>query len=1521
MATDADIDLMEPVIVSSDRFKDIEPYCNKLYFSDEMRWKSIMPFDFPANGTKAEEETFLRKFFSEREIRMQGGANGDGNGFKFLKQVWHCLAVFNQYDRVPQISTKWIEANQNLLNDPGMRRFVLDPGCKPLTFFSELELAMHGEKLLGHVVQDIQGKVAPPEQSLEYQRKISQTSRPKTASPPDTAVESSATFFPPGQPKRFKAEPNDSVVASIEPKSSPINMPSTQAPTATPQERNFSSNVPHTLEPPHPTIHQRAPQQPSPAMRNTSSGYAPPHQAYSPQDARFHPQQNQTQSAEMPRAAPNAPPGPAFQPRGYPAPFVPAYAEIGPPMHPQNYADSPYHQFDNGQAVYPPYTQHPQHAPTGFIGYPASTQGQKKPHAPPPFGDRSNLPAESRTFSNPQYLADWAGYPDDQRRDSVMSTRGYNSYRGQAGRFKGKRGKNGSFGQGNTYRPPHVQELFNPYDSAEDKSRFNSPHQAFTRSTTQHQHLRDENANPTATGSKFSARQNVTRFTTDDVYPANVAPYSGVNQVTSDHPQHHRRPSTFESYVPCGCTKYAIGTDCTSANQLIVFGVPVTTSLADVGAWFAQFGEVVDIYSKAQYTSQHPAQEHFQMFHVRLSDVDSARRALSQRHGSWIGGPHFMVENAQNHYDPDRRFIARKLSHNHGYNMPVLGPSAISAPPGFADHHQDRHLSDAPRPAFDSDAPAELGADALSGGVVASNPAPHGGTIKKHKSKNQKTGKKTGNSKADRKDSGPSEVILHKAAESKNSLPAIDATTAEATPVADAVGNAELAKITSMSEKGEGNKKEGSVIKSAGETAAAHSDTPHISNDAKTQDINAVPEFSSERSELADVKAVEDDDAATVQQHKAEITFDNEVKTSNVEKTSTEVAPAPPSPGSKTTSMSEDINDTLDSKAETPGVDNSVFTPNDQPAADISKTLETDAAPSGSTDNACSATTEVFELQASPHPEANNETSPGSPAQVEPVSPKTVDDADDAKSAQSEKGDKQAVSRSASPDTPKAALSEVRKHSTAVAVPSAQALASRSTPSLSKAGGDPAEVASKISTQADDLQRTISQSSALEDSAAGFVTAPSTPMIGDPTPEVKSKKQLKKELKEKGPAKTESLSLFSKPNKKKLPKKGGSVRGRSLAMTTLSENSRSVSATTETHSSQKLQSFAEVKIEQKSDKSGAADQPVEKGGGVLNTMKDNTENNKTSKSAGKAKLQEEKAQISTPKDDSVSAPASPARGVIGTMKAYLGLGQSPKSTKKPNEATPDDVPSITLNEGVGATAAPDTKSDHAHEQQDANMSESVPGLGISDLGIDPFPAAGSSPGDGESKPKKKKKKSKARNKQGNATAELTQMGHAVNDSIDPTVTPIHEYLGKDVVSGEVEVVDRQQGGNSAMGPPRLPRQAQRGYRAIGDDDADSDETESGVTQIFAINEKDVVKTSESSFDALLYTTIPKGQTLFLRTARKAAREEPPETPVKTIEGAPDVQEVSPEVEKSKQKLREMEKREEEMKRAAKNKSA
>jgi len=177
-ATNGDEQLSDCIIASSNRFADLMPFCDNTYNSDKTWWGSILPWEFPQNATREVEEAFLRGFFTEVEIHMQGGAQGAGSGFRFLKHAWYSIALRNLHYGIPAIAEKWMNENVVLLEDPTMRGHLCEPEVTPETFFRSHEIQLHTSKLLKLVIPVIQAQA-----KIRYEQSVEETSSTESQRP------------------------------------------------------------------------------------------------------------------------------------------------------------------------------------------------------------------------------------------------------------------------------------------------------------------------------------------------------------------------------------------------------------------------------------------------------------------------------------------------------------------------------------------------------------------------------------------------------------------------------------------------------------------------------------------------------------------------------------------------------------------------------------------------------------------------------------------------------------------------------------------------------------------------------------------------------------------------------------------------------------------------------------------------------------------------------------------------------------------------------------------------------------------------------------------------------------------------------------------------------------------------------------------------------------------------------------------------------------------------------------------
>ncbi|CAK1354106.1 unnamed protein product [Cercospora beticola] len=145
-----------PVIASSSRFNDILPYCKILFEEEPKRWGGIMPHQFPQNASKEAEEEFLLTQFPASECQVQG--------FRFLKQVWYSIAINNRETRLPHVVNEWFEhKSKEYVGNPDLEGWLLREEACATTFFEQKEIDVFGSEFLDWAVQGIQWRLRNPQ--------------------------------------------------------------------------------------------------------------------------------------------------------------------------------------------------------------------------------------------------------------------------------------------------------------------------------------------------------------------------------------------------------------------------------------------------------------------------------------------------------------------------------------------------------------------------------------------------------------------------------------------------------------------------------------------------------------------------------------------------------------------------------------------------------------------------------------------------------------------------------------------------------------------------------------------------------------------------------------------------------------------------------------------------------------------------------------------------------------------------------------------------------------------------------------------------------------------------------------------------------------------------------------------------------------------------------------------------------------------------------------------------------------
>ena len=658
------------VVVSSNRFNDVGPYSSLVYRDDPDLWGAVFPWEFPQNGTKEQEERFLRAFFSESEIHMQGGADAPGNGFRFLKQVWYCNALWNLRHRVPAVeSWYWQQPDSMIhLNDPKINEYFFKPDVQPATFFKQAELNMYGEKFLRNVIPRIQqtAKALLGKQQAEKQ----------AASINNTVVSKDSTVNPAHNVKVAQSAPSgqheflttDTSTHYPIQSNGPVVVPS-HMPQSAPLPTNTEPIRPHIMTqgntepsvPPDPQFHQRKRGNSGSRRFNNRSGNF--------QGRQFHPSGEHDRNKQPLFSPPYGPPAaPAYPqsrgPSGGPIDFMPH----GQPMH----SMSPQFQYVPGQFGHAGNVPHSMHFVHGHG------------HGPQPiyystnaFPDRTNSQFSRQVFRGEQHppVFDGShGIRGGQRRNSYSSRggkpRGFNG-----GRGRGSRGSRNSFAASD-------QEPFFPQGMNMNQRQFNEfPGSDFAPkgrrgSIFGEQNWRSSSDHPQTQRNDRPLKENIIpRRDTSALryHPSGTMAYPDFgSDITAAY--HHKPP--FKHSVPAHvanseaqqwtgrrvnvtpemtCNRDWIGPECTFATKFIAFDIPDSMPIFEIIQHFSQYAHVVD----AKRVLSKNAPEKGTVVFLLMANHMEARKLLETKPLQWPDGRVMRVEVAREFWDPDHHLFQR----------------------------------------------------------------------------------------------------------------------------------------------------------------------------------------------------------------------------------------------------------------------------------------------------------------------------------------------------------------------------------------------------------------------------------------------------------------------------------------------------------------------------------------------------------------------------------------------------------------------------------------------------------------------------------------------------------------------------------------------------------------------------------------------------------------------------------------------------------------------------------------------
>ncbi|KAF2860832.1 hypothetical protein K470DRAFT_270451 [Piedraia hortae CBS 480.64] len=404
-----------PMIVSGDRYSTVKPVCNYLFRTRPHVFSDLLPWDMPQKASRREEEDFIRKFFDEEFIHTQGGAFGDGEGFRFLKQVLWSIAIYNIEQRVPAIANEWLSNNFYIWVDPANIPDLMRSDVAPMTFFHEKQVAMYGEKLLRWVIFHIQyniqfhaamsGIPCAPISPMGVDNKGFPTplqmpiNHQKT---PPPQVSEQPYQMPPADPEALQQRPEPGTIqpdnATSAPQTEENDSANPTEPAAGDQDGVQSTQAHHQIEqsvaPNLPTISEQSTQQthetdPQVVGQAHSQGAGP---VRSHTSGQFHPQVIQNAN---------------FQPQGHAnsQAYPQTWGHVGQPGHVPSYGHYvPPHGQPHGPSHGPP---HPQHYTLPYGQQYVSPQG-------PPQGQTYGLQGQAYMQSGPQMYGQMYGqsYPN-----------------------------------------------------------------------------------------------------------------------------------------------------------------------------------------------------------------------------------------------------------------------------------------------------------------------------------------------------------------------------------------------------------------------------------------------------------------------------------------------------------------------------------------------------------------------------------------------------------------------------------------------------------------------------------------------------------------------------------------------------------------------------------------------------------------------------------------------------------------------------------------------------------------------------------------------------------------------------------------------------------------------------------------------------------------------------------------------------------------------------------------------------
>ena len=684
--------LPQGVIVSGNRFYDIEPFCCYLFETLPQKWGAVFPWDFPQHASKQDEEYFIKKQFDPVTVHMQG--------YRFLKQVFYSCALWNLHQRVPLVE-QWFwdqPSNMELLNDPETQTYFLNEDVKPSTFFQKPELDLYGHRFLSVVVKAIQNsarehlskkeggkkrtdslsvdviprkngsatdddlpiKSAPPagqEHAIDLQRehvtpnrRSTLTARDRPQFQPTSASNEPALIEDPIIPQNLAPAPKDKPPKSRKRGNSYTQRFNNRGGHFQPGQYQHYTNRDHSMQPFSPPVHPPPPPV-AQGLQRGGPGFMPP-DSHVQRPTLYLPGQYTHQSHPDFMVQHGAPHPPGLAP-GQPIYYNPNVCpELGNGGLTEQHPNFNMRSFSNDR---PPHV--------GRGGFRRGSQDQ---------GSRGGKYNRGNSIRGGRGRGRDSFHSDDRPSFTLgprHGQRGSNDHANTSSYLKGRRESiNIHNWRSNSEHPqalptaPNIKENVVPGFS-------NAPHQITDR---QHAPFK---AHP------FQGEAGPVLYRPDQVNmrpphsfrPEPVVPH---HTVSKDHgppggEARKWRPPTMQ------CSQHSIGPEATFATKLVLFGTPAEQPIEEIWNFLSQFGSIMSMNRGMPPTS---GDYQFTLIFLQFHDHDEARHFLASKPDTWPNGQPLRIEVAKEFWDENHaRYgcYGLNVGDHRGYRDP---PALVKGP-------------------------------------------------------------------------------------------------------------------------------------------------------------------------------------------------------------------------------------------------------------------------------------------------------------------------------------------------------------------------------------------------------------------------------------------------------------------------------------------------------------------------------------------------------------------------------------------------------------------------------------------------------------------------------------------------------------------------------------------------------------------------------------------------------------------------------------------------------------------------